>query len=136
VHCHDPHAELLHPPDRAALVPAGADEEDGFRSPHRGATLLAGVAAGSVTVADVAHGQTQLSSDRLRVQLREEHRACSRAALAVAGVAGFLERRAPPAVGAANVELVFVDEEAGALEDRDPVVGGPLELPSLVVVLA
>jgi hypothetical protein len=39
-------------------MPAGADEEDGFRCPHRGATLLAGAAAGSVAVPGVAHDQT------------------------------------------------------------------------------
>src|SRR5205085_1411495 len=36
----DPHAELLHAPDSAALVPARADEEDGLGGPHGGATLL------------------------------------------------------------------------------------------------
>src|SRR5207247_7739404 len=85
----DPHAELLHPPDRAALVPAGADEEDGL-TPHRRATLLARAAAGGVTVADVAHDQTQLPSHSLRVQLREEPRACPRAAPPVARALRFL----------------------------------------------
>jgi len=85
-------------------------------------------------VAHVAHRQAQLLRDPRRPELREEHG--SRAVLAVPRGACLGERRRPPAVRAASVQLVLEHEEAGALEDGDPVLRRALQLPALVVALA
>src|SRR5712691_10385727 len=98
------------------------------------AMLLRGRAApGSVPVPHVAHGEPQLPCDAAGTELGEEHRPGT---AFVARPARLCERAAAPAVLAAHVELVLEDEEAGALEQVDPVVRRALQLPPLVVVHA
>jgi hypothetical protein len=54
----------------------------------------------------------------------------------VCSVLRFRERRRPPAVVAADVQLVLVDDEAAAFEQIDPGGRLALQLPALVVVHA
>src|SRR5260370_20282431 len=98
--------------------------------------LTGGAAPDGVAMADVTHGQPQLLGDAARPELCEEHRACAGTGSAVARSARLREGCRMPPVLAARVELVLEDEEARALEDRDPVLRGSLQLPALVVVLA
>ena len=130
IDCDHPQAELLGLEDRPALVAPCADEENGL---HAGGMVLrrfpaaslpegAGSAgdAANVPVAPVSHREPHGRRERLRPELRAQHRRSARSALAVAQSRRQRRNRAP-AVVAELVQLVLPDDEPGPLEAVDPV---------------
>jgi UDP-glucose 4-epimerase len=96
-------------------------------------TLRSRASARLVGIARVTGGDPQRFGDPLRPELGDEHSTGD--AVAVARVSGLCRRRRPPALGGAKVQLVLEDDEAGPLEERDPLERRALQVPAEILAL-
>src|SRR5581483_11458441 len=85
---------------------------------------------------DVADGQPDLLAEARGSKLREQHRSCARPRAFVLRVLRLGEACRAPTVGRVQVQLVLEDDEAGALEELDPLERRPLQMPPVILAAA